>query len=44
MDYPEYFKNKPYVYRNIDRHQTGTNLITGETKTIDMQLDWAEHK
>jgi len=44
MDYPEYFKNKSYVYRNIDRHQTGTNLITGETKIIDMQLDWAEHK
>lgn len=44
MDYPAYYKNKPMVNRNVNRYQEGINLITGETKTIDMQLDWAEHK
>jgi len=44
MDYPEYYNNKPYVNRAVNRYQQGTNLITEESKTIDMQLDWSEHK
>lgn len=38
MDYPDYSQNK--MNTDVDQFQTGTNMRTKQSKTIDLLLDW----